>query len=181
MYSIRRFDLYRESVFWKIVTTFCSCSVLNVLFLPRQIIFWSRKISFYVGIDIKNVHEYAAYWEQTRLLYAPFECSVTMKSGNADVYEHEIPGGQYTNMQFQAFSLGLGEQFEQVKKAYIEANQLLGDIIKVCLINKLFTCTCAYLSLVGSLINCARQFAFSVPWIHYRYSSYQHWNHNQHL
>ncbi|XP_014676191.1 PREDICTED: pyruvate carboxylase, mitochondrial-like [Priapulus caudatus] len=83
------------------------------------------------GIDLKKVYAYSAYWEQARLLYAPFECSVTMKSGNADVYEHEIPGGQYTNMQFQAFSLGLGEQFEEVKKAYIDANHLLGDVIKV--------------------------------------------------
>lgn len=54
-----------------------------------------------------------------------------MKSGNADIYRNEIPGGQYTNLQFQAFSLGLGNQFEEVKKAYVEANQLLGDIIKV--------------------------------------------------
>jgi hypothetical protein len=54
-----------------------------------------------------------------------------MKSGNADVYMNEIPGGQYTNLQFQAFSLGLGDKFEQIKKAYREANLLLGDIIKV--------------------------------------------------
>lgn len=54
-----------------------------------------------------------------------------MKSGNADVYMNEIPGGQYTNLQFQAYSLGLGEFFEDVKKAYREANILLGDIIKV--------------------------------------------------
>lgn len=54
-----------------------------------------------------------------------------MKSGNADVYLNEIPGGQYTNLQFQAYSLGLGEFFEDVKKAYREANLLLGDIIKV--------------------------------------------------
>lgn len=82
-------------------------------------------------VNMDRVNEYSAYWEQTRLLYAPFECTTTMKSGNADVYKNEIPGGQYTNLQFQAFSLGLGEQFESVKKAYIEANQLLGDIIKV--------------------------------------------------
>lgn len=54
-----------------------------------------------------------------------------MKSGNADVYENEIPGGQYTNLQFQAFSLGLGEHFEKIKKSYTEANKLLGDLIKV--------------------------------------------------
>ena len=53
------------------------------------------------------------------------------QSGNSDVYLNEIPGGQYTNLQFQAFSLGLGSQFEQIKKAYTEANLLLGDIIKV--------------------------------------------------
>jgi pyruvate carboxylase len=53
-----------------------------------------------------------------------------MKSGNADIYVNEIPGGQYTNLQFQAFSLGLGSKFEEVKAKYTEANQLLGDIIK---------------------------------------------------
>lgn len=83
------------------------------------------------GLNLSNVSEYSAYWEQTRTLYAPFECTTTMKSGNADVYLSEIPGGQYTNLQFQAYSLGLEEFFEDVKKAYREANILLGDIIKV--------------------------------------------------
>ena len=83
------------------------------------------------GVSLRNVSEYSAYWEQTRTLYAPFECTVTMKSGNADVYENEIPGGQYTNLQFQAYTLGLGTKFENIKKAYAEANKLLGDIIKV--------------------------------------------------
>ncbi|XP_065159074.1 pyruvate carboxylase, mitochondrial isoform X3 [Atheta coriaria] len=83
------------------------------------------------GIDLSTVSDYSAFWEQTRTLYAPFECTTTMKSGNADVYSNEIPGGQYTNLQFQAYSLGLGDHFEDIKKAYAEANQLLGDIIKV--------------------------------------------------
>ncbi|KAF5284585.1 hypothetical protein FQR65_LT02411 [Abscondita terminalis] len=83
------------------------------------------------GFTLPVISEYSAYWEQTRTLYAPFECTTTMKSGNADVYQNEIPGGQYTNLQFQAYSLGLGEFFEDVKKAYAEANLLLGDIIKV--------------------------------------------------
>lgn len=78
-----------------------------------------------------NISQYSAYWEQTRNLYGPFECTKTMRSGNADVYKHEIPGGQYTNLQFQAYSLGLGEQFEMVKAKYCEANQLLGDLVKV--------------------------------------------------
>ena len=54
-----------------------------------------------------------------------------MKSGNADVYENEIPGGQYTNLHFQAHSMGLGHKFKEVKKAYTEGNKLLGDLIKV--------------------------------------------------
>ncbi|KAF4089140.1 hypothetical protein AMELA_G00063020 [Ameiurus melas] len=83
------------------------------------------------GISLENVFDYSEYWEVTRGLYAPFDCTATMKSGNADVYENEIPGGQYTNLHFQAHSMGLGNRFKEVKKAYVEANKLLGDLIKV--------------------------------------------------
>ena len=83
------------------------------------------------GLDLKHISGYSAFWEQTRTLYAPFECTTTMKSGNSDVYLNEIPGGQYTNLQFQAYSLGLESRFQQIKKAYAEANKLLGDLIKV--------------------------------------------------
>lgn len=82
-------------------------------------------------IDLDTISKYSAYWEQTRNLYSPFECCVTMKSGNADIYKNEIPGGQYTNLQFQAFSLGLADQFERVKQMYVVANKLLGDLPKV--------------------------------------------------
>lgn len=82
-------------------------------------------------LELSKVSQYSGYWEQTRTLYGPFECTTTMRSGNADVYINEIPGGQYTNLQFQAYSLGLGAQFEDVKRAYADANALLGDIIKV--------------------------------------------------
>ena len=44
------------------------------------------------GFDLDTVSAYSAYWEQTRSLYGPFECTVTMKSGNADIYKNEIPG-----------------------------------------------------------------------------------------
>ena len=84
------------------------------------------------GINLEDISTYSAYWEQTRNLYGPFECTKTMRSGNADVYKHEIPGGQYTNLQFQAYSLGLGDQFELIKQKYAEANDLLGDLVKVC-------------------------------------------------
>uniref|UniRef100_A0A665TTF9 pyruvate carboxylase n=1 Tax=Echeneis naucrates TaxID=173247 RepID=A0A665TTF9_ECHNA len=83
------------------------------------------------GIALEKVFDYSEYWEVTRGLYAPFDCTATMKSGNADVYENEIPGGQYTNLHFQAHSMGLGNKFKEVKKAYTEANKLLGDLIKV--------------------------------------------------
>lgn len=83
------------------------------------------------GITLERVFEYSEYWEGARALYAAFDCTATMKSGNADVYENEIPGGQYTNLHFQAHAMGLGHKFKEVKKAYAEANKLLGDLIKV--------------------------------------------------
>ncbi|XP_055487046.1 pyruvate carboxylase, mitochondrial-like [Leucoraja erinacea] len=83
------------------------------------------------GIDLDKVSDYSEYWEMTRQLYAQFDCTATMKSGNSDIYENEIPGGQYTNLHFQAYSMGLGNKFKAVKKAYTEANMLLGDLIKV--------------------------------------------------
>ncbi|KAF1572767.1 UNVERIFIED_CONTAM: Pyruvate carboxylase, mitochondrial, partial [Eudyptes pachyrhynchus] len=83
------------------------------------------------GIALERVFEYSEYWEGARALYAAFDCTATMKSGNADVYENEIPGGQYTNLHFQAHAMGLGHKFKEVKKAYAEANKLLGDLIKV--------------------------------------------------
>ncbi|MEQ2267768.1 hypothetical protein XENORESO_010195, partial [Xenotaenia resolanae] len=88
-------------------------------------------LSCVAGIALEKVFDYSEYWEVTRGLYAPFDCTATMKSGNADVYENEIPGGQYTNLHFQAHSMGLGNKFKEVKKAYAEANKLLGDLIKV--------------------------------------------------
>lgn len=83
------------------------------------------------GIQLEKVFDYSEYWEVARGLYSAFDCTATMKSGNADVYENEIPGGQYTNLHFQAHSMGLGNKFKEVKKAYAEANKLLGDVIKV--------------------------------------------------
>uniref|UniRef100_A0A8C8H8K5 pyruvate carboxylase n=1 Tax=Oncorhynchus tshawytscha TaxID=74940 RepID=A0A8C8H8K5_ONCTS len=91
----------------------------------------TKGTKFNTGISLENVYDYSEYWEVARGLYAPFDCTATMKSGNADVYENEIPGGQYTNLHFQAHSMGLGHKFKEVKKSYTEANKLLGDLIKV--------------------------------------------------
>jgi pyruvate carboxylase len=81
------------------------------------------------GLQLSELQVLSDYWEQTRRLYAPFESG--LKSGSADVYFHEMPGGQYTNLQFQANQLGLAERWPAIKRAYASANRLLGDIIKV--------------------------------------------------
>mmetsp|Transcript_27434 Transcript_27434/g.89803 ORF Transcript_27434/g.89803 Transcript_27434/m.89803 type:complete len:1207 (+) Transcript_27434:1-3621(+) len=88
-----------------------------------------RGSEFDTGVDAAVMGRLNTYWEQTRGLYNPFESG--LKSGGADVYQHEMPGGQYTNLQFQATSLGLAEQWPQVKEKYAAANRVLGDIIKV--------------------------------------------------
>jgi len=81
------------------------------------------------GLELADLAGLETYWEQTRQLYAPYESG--LKSGSTDVYLHEMPGGQYTNLQFQARQLGLAERWPAIKKAYAVANKLLGDIIKV--------------------------------------------------
>jgi len=81
------------------------------------------------GINGHHVRAIDGYWAQLRLLYSPFEAGLT--GPDPEVYEHEIPGGQLTNLIFQASQLGLGAQWAQTKKAYEHANDLLGDIVKV--------------------------------------------------
>lgn len=81
------------------------------------------------GLNIHHVRAIDTYWAQLRLLYSPFEAGLT--GPDPEVYEHEIPGGQLTNMMFQASQLGLGAQWAETKKAYEQANDLLGDIVKV--------------------------------------------------
>ena len=68
------------------------------------------------GIDIKAIDELGIYWEGVRELYSPFE-GQGLKSGSSEVYSHEMPGGQYTNLKFQALSLGLGDQWPKVLDA----------------------------------------------------------------
>ncbi len=80
-------------------------------------------------INLASLNEYAHYWEQIREYYYPFESG--LKAGTAEVYGHEIPGGQYSNLRPQANALGLGDKFEQIKKNYAIANDLFGDIVKV--------------------------------------------------
>ncbi|TGO83664.1 hypothetical protein BPOR_0611g00050 [Botrytis porri] len=81
------------------------------------------------GLNVHHVRAIDGYWSQLRLMYSPFEAG--LHGPDPDVYEHEIPGGQLTNMMFQASQLGLGAQWAETKKAYEQANDLLGDIVKV--------------------------------------------------
>ena len=62
-------------------------------------------------------------------MYAPFECG--MKSGTARVYDHEIPGGQYSNLMVQCQAMGIWDRWEEVLNAYRDVNALLGDVVKV--------------------------------------------------
>ena len=96
------------------------------------------------GLDLHEVSKLNEYWEECRGLYAPFESG--QKSGSADVYIHEMPGGQYTNLLYQSTQLGLTGQWSQVKTAYAAANRLLGDIIKVSEITFLSSIVCECLS-----------------------------------
>jgi len=79
--------------------------------------------------DLESLNLLSNYWEDVREMYYPFESE--LKAGTAQVYEHEIPGGQYSNLRPQARSLGLEHRFEEIKKNYAVANRLFGDIVKV--------------------------------------------------
>ncbi|KAI8616323.1 hypothetical protein BC830DRAFT_1183433 [Chytriomyces sp. MP71] len=81
------------------------------------------------GITSAAVQSLSSYWDQMRLLYSPFESP--MPPSDSSIYYCEMPGGQYTNLQFQSRQLGLGEQWTKIKLAYAQANRLCGDIVKV--------------------------------------------------
>ncbi len=81
------------------------------------------------GLNQEALLEYSAYWEAVRTQYAPFDTGP--KSGLADLYLHEMPGGQYTNLREQAESMGLGARWSEIARTYAEVNQAFGDIVKV--------------------------------------------------
>ena len=81
------------------------------------------------GLDAEAIRRISFYWEGVRSLYAPFESD--LRSGASEVYLHEMPGGQFTNLKEQARALGLAGRWHEVARAYREANDLFGDIIKV--------------------------------------------------
>jgi pyruvate carboxylase len=81
------------------------------------------------GLDIAAIREISNYWEAVRGQYAAFESGLPAPA--SEVYLHEMPGGQFTNLKAQARSLGLEERWHEVAQAYADANQMFGDIVKV--------------------------------------------------
>ncbi|MFD1735673.1 pyruvate carboxylase [Bacillus salitolerans] len=79
--------------------------------------------------NIQSLEKLSHYWEDVRKYYTDFESG--MNSPNTEVYRHEMPGGQYSNLMQQAKGVGLGERFEEVKEMYRRVNDMFGDIVKV--------------------------------------------------
>ncbi|QEK11640.1 pyruvate carboxylase [Crassaminicella thermophila] len=81
------------------------------------------------GLVLDDIQKIADYWADVRPVYSQFESG--LKSGTAEIYKYEIPGGQYSNLKPQVESFGLGHRFNEVKEMYKTVNEMFGDIIKV--------------------------------------------------
>jgi pyruvate carboxylase len=81
------------------------------------------------GVDVDALREISNYWEGVRAQYAAFESGLPAPA--SEVYLHEMPGGQFTNLKAQARSMGLEERWHEVAQAYADVNQMFGDIVKV--------------------------------------------------
>jgi pyruvate carboxylase len=80
-------------------------------------------------LDLPALNDFSDYWEAVRTFYTPFDTAP--KSGSAEVYLHEMPGGQYTNLKEQAASMGVAHRWPEIAHGYADVNQLFGDIVKV--------------------------------------------------
>ena len=82
-----------------------------------------------IRTDVNGLESLSHYWNIVRQYYSDFESDI--KSPNTEIYQHEMPGGQYSNLSQQAKSLGLGHRFNEVKDMYRRVNFLFGDLVKV--------------------------------------------------
>jgi pyruvate carboxylase len=82
-----------------------------------------------LDFNTRSLNDFSNYWETVREIYYPFESGLL--AGTAEVYNHEIPGGQYSNLKPQAISMGLADRMDEIKKCYEDVNELFGDIVKV--------------------------------------------------
>lgn len=99
------------------------------------------------GLSLNALGDMEPYWEAVRTLYAPFEAGLRSPTGT--VYRHEIPGGQLSNLRQQAYSLGLGERFEEVEVLYARCDEMLGRIVKVTPTSKVVGDLALYLLSAG--------------------------------
>lgn len=81
------------------------------------------------GLDVESLNVFSDYWDEILTHYTPF--ITAPRAGTAEVYLHEMPGGQYTNLKEQANSMGLGHRWQEIAHTYADVNQLFGDIVKV--------------------------------------------------
>ena len=81
------------------------------------------------GLNIADIRQISDYWDAVRGHYAAFESG--MQAPSSEVYLHEMPGGQFTNLKAQARSLGLEDRWQAVAQTYADVNQMFGDIVKV--------------------------------------------------
>jgi pyruvate carboxylase len=100
------------------------------------------------GLDLRAVTDLEPYWEAVRRVYAPFESGLPSPTGR--VYDHEIPGGQLSNLRQQAIALGLGEKFEQIEAVYAAADRILGRLVKVTPSSKVVGDLALHLVAVGA-------------------------------
>ncbi len=96
---------------------------MNALLAALEGTIWDPRL------DQHGIQQLTNYWETVRTYYAPFESE--LRSGTAQVYHHEIPGGQYSNYKPQVEGLGLGHRWEECKEMYRKVNDMFGDVIKV--------------------------------------------------
>lgn len=113
------------------VIDFCTASMADGTSQPslNAFVAMMEGASNDTNINYLKLEPYDMYWSRVRDMYSPFESG--MKSGTARVFDHQIPGGQYSNLIVQCQSMGLWDKWESVLDAYRDVNRVLGDIVKV--------------------------------------------------
>ena len=110
----------------------------------------------------RNLQSLADYWEGVREMYWPFESG--LKASTAEVYTHEIPGGQYSNFRPRAIQLGLGHRWDEIKRKYRQVNDALGGLVKVTPTSKVVADSCFWFrtTLKSDCIERADQLDFTI-------------------
>lgn len=112
-------------------------------------------------LDLDALNEASDYWAHVRTFYKPFDTAEP--HGTAEVYLHEMPGGQYTNLKEQAESMGIGHRWPEIARMYAEVNMLFGDIVKVTPSSKVVGDMCMFLISRGVKPGDARDYLHSLP------------------